>query len=112
MAGRTLRNNQGNEVFTPRGSECEWSQNQSEELNSATEIDETTQLSPVELEVEANSVVGTVDQVAPSTTEKEIISERSSADNTGELKNMLASGLDAIQESNKEVKAIKLCSIK
>jgi hypothetical protein len=109
-------------VFTPQGSECQWSQNQSEELNIATEIDETTQLSPVELEVEAHSVVGAVDQVGPvnvSTTEKEIISERSSADNTDGLKNMLASGLDAIQESNqeaqesnKEVKAIKPCSIK
>jgi hypothetical protein len=56
----------------------------------------------VELEVESNSVVGTVGQVAPviiNTTEKEIISESSSADNTSELKNLLASVLDAVQKS-------------
>jgi hypothetical protein len=71
-------------VFTPQEREYDWPQDQPQQLDRVTEIDETTQLSPVELEVESNSVVGTVDQVAPvnvSTTEKEIISERSSTDN-------------------------------
>jgi hypothetical protein len=48
-------------VFTPQESECDWPQDQPEQLNKATETDETTQLSPVELEVESNSVVATVD---------------------------------------------------
>jgi hypothetical protein len=45
-------------VFTLQESECDWPQDQPKELNSATEIDETTPLSPVELEAETNSVVG------------------------------------------------------
>jgi hypothetical protein len=89
-------------VFTPQESECDRQQDQPEQLNRATEIGETTQLSQVEL-----GVVGTVDQLAAvnvCTTEKGIISESPSADNANELKNMLASVLDAIQKCNQSNK--------
>jgi hypothetical protein len=103
MASRTLRNrtvepSQGDEV------KWDWPQDQPEQLNSAPVIDEIIQLSPVELEVEWSSVVGTEDQVARvNTTEKEIITERSSADNTSEIKNMLDGVLGAKQKNNQEV---------
>jgi hypothetical protein len=65
FGNRTVKPNQGDEMFTAQESECDWPQNQPEQSNSGTESDERTQLSPVELKVESNSLVGIVGRVAP-----------------------------------------------
>jgi hypothetical protein len=70
-------------------SESDWPQDQPEQLGSVCELDEPTGAQV--MRADASEIIG------------ETHSEEPKVDSTSELKNMLASVLTVIQESNKEL---------